>query len=499
MTNRTPKLISIATLALVSGAVAAAPIAAPEPLTLMQALQYAATGNIDLRRERIAIDTARAGVLTAEGKFDFVLSGDGTVARQPPQSLGSLTSGPSSTALVNLQLGRALETGGQVALVDRFRYVNSGSSLGCTDPGGPGSTCAHMNDLTLVFSHPLLRGFGTEIAQANLNKQRIQRDLALLNRQARASLVVRDTVIGYWELAYQTEDLAIRRSAVELARQQLRTTQAMIDVQRVGKLELAAVEAAIAARQQEVATGEQELVLRGLDLMRLFGRPVPPTFAGYASGERPSAGAHEVDVAADITRALQNSPALKSLKMGIGLTDIDIQVAAASVRSRLDFAGSVGVSGRDNGTLSDSLAQTSRFDRPTWSAGLIFELPVQNRAARGAEQTARLTGERATLDAGDLELAIRDGVARLGARIHAASQREQLARAAVGYAGQNLEAERARFEVGRSTNNDVLLRQQELKQAEIAVARATVDLLVNDAALAALTGDILDRYQIKLQ
>ena len=184
--------------------------------------------------------------------------------------------------------------------------------------------------------------------------------------------------------------------------------------------------------------------------------------------------------------------------MGLALTEIDIRVAVATARPRLDFAGSVGATGSSNNTLSDSASQTLSFDKTTWSAGLIFELPVQNRAARGAEQAARLTGERATVDAGDLELAIRDGVARLGARIRAASQRQQLASAAVGYAGQNLEAERARFEVGRSTNNDVLLRQQELKQAQIQLARATVDILVNDAALAALTGDILDRHGIKL-
>ncbi|HET6279748.1 MAG TPA: TolC family protein, partial [Polyangia bacterium] len=247
----------VTALALVGTGLGAAELAAPEPLTLMQALQHAATGNVDLQRERINIDLARAGVLSAEGKFDLVFSGDGTFSRQPPVSLGALISDVSNSVIANLQLARPLETGGQLALGTRGRYVNRGTGISCTDPGTPVSTCTFITDLALTFSHPLLRGFGTEIAQANLNKQRIQRDLALLNRQARASLVVRDTVVGYWELAYQTEDLAIRRSAVELARQQLKTTQAMIDVQRIGKLELAAVEAAIAARQQEVATAEQ--------------------------------------------------------------------------------------------------------------------------------------------------------------------------------------------------------------------------------------------------
>src|SRR3712207_8685523 len=40
-----------------------------------------------------------------------------------------------------------------------------------------------------------------------------------------------------------------------------------------------------------------------------------------------------------------------------------------------------------------------------------------------------------------------------------------------------------RSQVGRSTNNEVLLRQQELKNAEIQVVRATVDLLNSEAAL----------------
>jgi outer membrane protein len=74
-----------------------------------------------------------------------------------------------------------------------------------------------------------------------------------------------------------------------------------------------------------------------------------------------------------------------------------------------------------------------------------------------------------------------------------------LAKQTVGFAQQNLEAERARFSVGRSTNNDVLLRQQELKNAEISVVRATVDLLDSEIALSAITAEILDRYGVVLK
>ena len=83
--------------------------------------------------------------------------------------------------------------------------------------------------------------------------------------------------------------------------------------------------------------------------------------------------------------------------------------------------------------------------------------------------------------------------------IRTASKRVELAKATVGFANQNLEAEKARFSVGRSTNNDVLLRQQELKSTEIQVVRATVDLLVGETTLAAMTGELLERYRHRAQ
>jgi outer membrane protein TolC len=432
------------------------------------------------------------------------LSGDATFTRRTTPRISStdLTGGFSNTVTANLILQRALESGGRVTLSAQGTGLNTNSRIqgcGTFDPTLPAPECTvYSNSVLLTFSHPLLRGFGAEIAQANLRRSRIQRDLALLNRQARAANVVRDTINAYWELAYQTQDLEIRRSAVELARQQLRTTQAQIDVGRFGVLELAAVERAIAEREQEVALAEQELALRSLDLQRLFGVAPPASFAGYRASDRPNAAGHEVDIAAEVARALETSPALKSLKMGLKLTEIDLLVAEAAVRPQLDLVATAGATGRRT-DLGESLSQTGNLENPTWSAGLVFQLPVQNRSARGAAASARLSGQLAELDAADLEIAIRDGVARLAARIRAASRRIELSRAAIGFADKNLTAEKARFDVGRATNNDVLLRQQELKQAEIHLARATIDLLTSDTALAALTGEILERYGIVLK
>jgi outer membrane protein len=165
---------------------------------------------------------------------------------------------------------------------------------------------------------------------------------------------------------------------------------------------------------------------------------------------------------------------------------------------QLDFLGQLGAAGAKR-DLEDSLSQTLGFEARNFSVGLRFQLPVQNRTAGGQERAARASGELSQLNAGDYELELRFQVQRLASNIRTSSQRLELAKATVGFANQNLEAEKARFSVGRSTNNEVLRVQQELKSAEIQVVRAVVDLLVAQTSLQAITGDILDHYRLMLK
>ena len=365
-------------------------------------------------------------------------------------------------------------------------------------PSNPVSCTIYSPQMTLSFTQPLLRGFGREITEANLYKARVNQDLSLLNRQAQAANTVRDTIIAYWELAYQTQDLEIQRFSETLAREQLRTTAAQIQVGKMGELAAAAVNRAIATAQQAEASSEQALMGRALDLQRLFGATVPPAFVGYKAADALDASKHDVDVAAETKHALEASPALKSIRMGLELSATDVRVALDSMRPQLNFVGSVAEGGR-NHDLGQSISQLTNPDYTEYSAGLTFAFPLQNRAARGATEVARAAADGAQLDAHDLELQIRDTVARMAAQIRSAGARVEYGRAAVTYSEQNLKAEQARFQVGTSTNNDVLLRQQELRQAQSSVARATADLLEADVALAALTGDILDLYGITLR
>jgi outer membrane protein TolC len=472
-----------------------------QPISVAQAIERAVAGNADLRRERVAVAQAAARQLVAEGQFDVVLDAGLDTKRDllPPLSCTTppcqdLPLVKSTTTKLGLGISRALESGG----ILRLAALASRTAADAPADSGLLSGTYITSGLALTFTHPLLRGFGTEVTLANLRKARIQRDAAQLGRQMRACNVLRDVIIAYWELAYATQDLAIKQSALDLADEQLRITQALIAVGRLADSDAASVERAIAQRQEELTTDEQILFFRSLDLRRLLGLPADVNGPLLAAADAPGTGAPHVDEAADIGRALEANPQLRALKLGQELSQADLATARSTLRPRLDFTGGVGPIGFKPG-LADSIKQAAGLSALTWSAGLAFELSVENRAARGQLRVAEEDLNLARLNAEDFALQLRDLVLRAARGTRTAGTRVSLGQREVEFAHQNLDAEHARFQAGRATNNDVLLRQQELKDAETRLLRATVDQSEAEATLAAATAEILDRYGVVLK
>src|SRR5690606_3065960 len=87
-------------------------------------------------------------------------------------------------------------------------------------------TTDYFGGLSLSYVQPLLRGFGEQVARAARRRSQLQKNTALLRQEVAALDMVRTIVQGYWELAYLTDELEIRRSSLGLAQEQLRITRA---------------------------------------------------------------------------------------------------------------------------------------------------------------------------------------------------------------------------------------------------------------------------------
>ena len=350
--------------------------------------------------------------------------------------------------------------------------------------------------LALGLTQPLLRGAGSEAFEAPIRQAERQRDAAALTSEARARDLLVSLAQAYWQVAFAWRQLEVRRISLDLAHQQLAYTEGAIRAEKVPRSEALAVQQAIATRQQDVIAGEQDLYERSLALRQLAGLEIGPDAIAIKTEALP-ARIDPLDPGLDgvVRAAFAHSAELAAAEASRRAAEIAAAAADNAARSRLDLDISAGPLGADRTAYT---ALSSAVQRPGLAiiAGLTADHAIEHRTERGAQGIARA----ALLAA---RVAERDAQARLAVRATRAVQRARAAIAsvalgdtAIDLAEQNVAAEQKRFELGRSTNFDVLRRQDELEQARLRKASAIADYLAARADLDGLSGAILTRYHV---
>jgi outer membrane protein len=478
-----------------------------ELLTLRDALAQAVKGNRTLTSAAIDVQIAEAKVDQAKGVDDFVIDGRLDVSTLRTRPIAGALFQNLSDDRIDLSGGitRGLGTGGRVGVranvaynrqVSRFQICSDPAMTMCMDQEQSSESYQIVPQITLF--QPLLRGYGSNNqARAAIRRADAQQTIAELQRGQIAGNVVRDVVTAYWELAYAQRNVEIERAALALGREQLRITQAKLDVGVGARTDIAAVEQSIAEREATLLAAELAVSERGYELRALIGMEITAKSLGLAAADRlePSGGDLSLDEA--ITRAMSANPELTVVRARGEAAEIEVEVTKNGLLPQLDFTANAGPLGNSN-DFGDALSKIGSFETYQVSAGLVFEMPLGNRAAEGAHAAARGELHKVKLNQQDLEAQISVQTARAVNLVATARAQLQALETASRLAQVNLDAEQARFDVGKSTNFDVLQRQEELAQAELKRARAQADYMKALATLQTLTGDILPSYGVEL-
>lgn len=465
-------------------------------LRLADVVAVAVRQSPDLARARIELDTARAQLIRAEGSEDthLGLQGSASAIRAPSTD----PTGDSDSELVIVSASRALSTGGTVTLqVSGERQSVIGTALVDNMPQAKEFT-RYSTGLGLRLVQPLLRGAGSDAFEAPIRQAERQRDAAALSREARARDVVVSLAQAYWQVAFAWRQLEVRKVSLDLGQQQLAYTEGAIRAEKVPRSELLAVQQAIATRKQDVIAGEQELYERSLALRQLAGLEIGPADLVVRTEALPAAiSASEPAIDAVLRAAFARSAELAGLAAARRAAEVAAAAADNAARSKLDLevaAGPLGVDTSASGALSSAI----RDPGLSLFAQITADHALEQRTERGGQAAARAAVASA-------KLAEREAQARLAVRATRAVQRARaaitsvaLGDQAIGLAEQNVAAEQKRFELGRSTNFDVLRRQDELEQARLRQASAVADYLAARADLDGLDGAILTRFGITL-
>jgi outer membrane protein TolC len=466
-----------------------------EPLAESQVVAETLGHNPAYAAQAAQLAQAVASLHSAEARYDPTLTLDAGVTRSKNPSLsvsGTLTSTQtlfSANAALRKQLiGGAqftfsLGTSWQQAQTP-FASNGAGTAISTSTVAttGPGYGLVAKAAVSL----PLLRGSGTEVGLAAQREAEGTRTATAATRDRSASELVRDTMTAYWELWYATTAVTIQRQARDTARRQRDEAAARRDTGSAAPADVFSFETSLSQAEELLVQAEADERARAAELGRLLGRRTSTDLT--ASTEPPAPAALDGDLTAEV---LAHSPEIAERRADVDLATVRARTAADSFRPRLDldaYAQAQGLGNRDAGA---AVGQFAGLDAVSLYVGLTYELPLQDRRRQAESERAQ---QSIVIARQSLESTRQKLIADLDTRQEKASssrRRIDLAGATLAVARASLLAEQERFRTGSSTPLAVIQAQDQVRAADLRLARARVDLAAAHLGLLHVTGRLL--------
>ncbi|HTV01804.1 MAG TPA: TolC family protein, partial [Luteitalea sp.] len=349
---------------------------------------------------------------------------------------------------------------------------------------------------------------------------------ALDTSRSKAALdrLVSETVAAveraYWSARAAREDVNIREQSLTLAEAQRDDTAVRIEAGVAPEADIAAPRAEIARRRADLVRARDDATRADLALRQLItGTPDAPDWdAAFELTDDPAAPTTTDSVDGLVAVALTRRAEVSDVNAAREIAAIDTALARERTRTQLDLVAAYhlrGLAGGRNsdlfvpfpnttitvpdaqlGGVDDSLQTlaTHRFS-DVW-VGVSVTLPVGRRAAKADLAAATLAERRTELQRTQVAQRIATEVRTAAAALATARERLSAAEALEAATAELLDAERARFDTGQSTNFFVLTRQTELAQASLAHVAARIDAARAAMEVQRATGQLLERRGI---
>ena len=497
------------------GLVAQSP-AAPDNaqrLSLQEAIKISLENNlqVDIAQETRAY--TQAGLLNAQGNFDWVLNGGLNWRRQDTGSTSSLyTGGPLSRTdgtnwNRNLTVGadKAFGWGGNLTLSYNPIYsyttsVTPNGNIGYDTAGNPvilgnsyyNTQRPYSGTFSATYTQHLLSGFGREVTEVNVITAR--KDSESANYQFQQSIIslVADTESKYWDLVYAQRNLDNAKIALSLAQKQLNENKIRVEVGTLAPIEVTSAEAAVAQQEQSIISAEAALLNANDALIRALYPNKGQHPAKLDPSDSPTLSHIQLSEASAEKMALERRLELKIAKLSMESSSARRAAAENRLKPTLDAFVSYNGNSDSYTALSSVNSDITGSKFPGYGVGLSFSMPIGNRSAKGSVAQARANERSSQLSLKDKELEILLDVRRAIRNVDAAEKGVEASKKTRLFREKDLEAEQKKFENGMSTNFLVLSKQNDLDSARSSELQAQITYAKAVTALEQTVGNLLE-------
>jgi outer membrane protein TolC len=201
------------------------------------------------------------------------------------------------------------------------------------------------------------------------------------------------------------------------------------------------------------------------------------------------------DLQSSWSRGMTQRPDLIQAKIDAEQQGIQLKYSYNQLFPELDLTGSYGFSGAGQ-EFSDSLGQVRAGNRPYYSYGFLFSIPLSNARARNGYKTAQATQQQVVLRLKQLEQNVMVQIDDAVKQAQSAWESLEATRSARVSAEAALKAEQGKYNAGKSTTFTVLQLQNRVTSARSQEIRSVANYNEALTRLALQEGSTLERRQI---
>jgi outer membrane protein len=309
---------------------------------------------------------------------------------------------------------------------------------------------------------------------------------------------VTETINAYYDLLFGQENLQVKREAEGVASLLLDENQRRFDAGTMAPIDVSQAEVRLSEAVEERILAQDFLRDRRVGFLKLvlseYSEASIPRFEVVETLPEQNAN---LDASELVRQAQTKRPDLNFAREEANKESIRVNFARSAALPELNLNFTYGIGGLE-GTYSRSFEDTFDGGQPRWSAGVVFRMPIGNRAAKSELRAARRLKVGAEHRVQQIEMNIRLEIQNAVERLDTLGQRLETAVRSYSFAKEALGSEQKRLNLGNSTSFAVTELQEKVSDANSRMLAAKIDLAKAYNEAYAASGMILEKNGFEL-
>ncbi|MDJ0784488.1 MAG: TolC family protein [Desulfosarcinaceae bacterium] len=438
-------------------------------LSLLDAIRYSLQGNREIKVTALEPQVARAELAGTQTVYDPLLFADTTYQQDPNLDSSVVDIVTEEDSRTRAGIRKPLRTGGTLSTYLESRYGDLNNSLA-------DRTYKHIAAPTLELQQPLLNNIGGRKEKTAIEIASYQAAISSAELRRKVIEVANRVSTVYWNLFLNRKLIEINRINLDMAEEVHRRESERYAGGLAQQLDAERAHSNAQVRRSTWLRSKEayRLAVDRLKLLLNWETATIDSETAILPTESPRTRPMAIRAADAIQKALDNRPELVRARQELMIREADTALAHHQRLPRLDAYGRYSISGYGE-EFDDAWSDISMDSDDIWEVGIEFEWAIGNRLAKSRYRRKALSRDQASAQIKRIEDDIKLQVKAVLHRLTTVEEEIAANRSAMQAAKKVVEGEFTRFDIGQTSNEELLRAQDLLAAASRSYVRAVTD------------------------